>query len=1309
MSEFETIVGARRPPAILTVETAAADGVTTPILKYQVVIGRDSVMADVMIADALVSRRHARISWMAFEYVIEDLDSSNGTTLNGELLLERRPLASGDRIGVGQTTLLFQLTDEASLADAGSGAHIDRTDATVVEMKEPPLPQPSTAGPTVIEQRKRPADLDQVPARMILDRAIQTNQRLGHENLGFLSESHGFLPQKPPPLSLPPGYEVWDEVAERMPDLWRSLRVRQTLQEMPVLSAAEEDLPDGYLPRASVIMSIFAHSYHRISAEPPQEPMPQGVQLPWEQITRRLNRLAPHLSYIDLILYNWKFIDPNAAAPYRLENLELLVSTVDNQEEKVLYLMQVEAAQEVGAIVGAVVRAHEAVHRDDVESLKRELILITDGIRHFATKTFMALNPNPHSDTFVDPVVWAKTVAPFAVPIAEGTVGPSGVSAPTFHMFDTFFARQHYDTHLGKEMIHMRDWYPKHWQDFFDALEEISVADYVEQHGDSMLKGIYKEAAMVYAGESGFLSTHKLKAYGYLDIAFKVGRSVTIGGFRGLFKDRVWDLAVDELAFAQEERENDFPQPSHHAPIKQIEITNAEGDRSRWVKRVVFDVSKTGLRYLPGDRLAVLPENGDELVDKTLVALKAKGYEQINLSAAWREAVGARYGYEGVTTLPLRTLLRFGRIRPVSRDVAKALYAISLNGKLRTIVEARAEDQWELWDLLDVLTEAGFDAKRLWKAHPGEREHICRIVPPESFRMYSISSTMDRGALDGADELALTIGRLLYETRDTDVSQAEARFGTASHYLGDTTFAGAEERGEVSLRLVHPPRFSLPDDPTAPVVMFAGGTGVAPFRGFIRERAGQANAGDSWLFLGTRTRAEFYYRETFEAMAAKGGLHVRAAFSRDPVEAKFVQNGAGGRFEFVPSETRYIGDEILREENGKMLWDLLRSKKDGGKEGYFYVCGRTGFALSVMNGIKEVVRRHSEGTEDEKEEMVNRILYRMVGEDRYMQDIFTTYTGSYIDQEKSYPASEIVLHNNEEQGFWMVIDGRVYDVEEFGQLHPGGFKILHAYAGMDGTLAYRKVLHHVNPEVDSMLGMYEIGVVRRLDFGMEWGVVAGPDGLRFMTLADVYKAWMRLLYNVVEMENALFNDYLLKSQTIIADDAPDAYPPIKLQYLLEVHDRFMLNYVAGTTGEMVQDLWAVTSGICSQRQDVRWMEKELGRIHGSQEADTVKRVSDELQERIDEIVARGLAEDDPAVQLVKDYCALLDAEDKRYLHEIKMCLRDGVLLFEEFERDTVRLGSERLLDTIRQIPRILESYHARVLSGALSILLARPD
>ena len=113
------------------------------------------------------------------------------------------------------------------------------------------------------------------------------------------------------------------------------------------------------------------------------------------------------------------------------------------------------------------------------------------------------------------------------------------------------------------------------------------------------------------------------------------------------------------------------------------------------------------------------------------------------------------------------------------------------------------------------------------------------------------------------------------------------------------------------------------------------------------------------------------------------------------------------------------------------------------------------------------------------------------------------------------------MHNDAEHDAWIAISGRVYDLTEFLHLHPGGLKILQANLGVDATRAYRQVQHHMRPEVDALLAMYAIGVVRRLDFGAAWAIVIGEQGPRFTAVAETYKVWARVLYLVVEMENAL--------------------------------------------------------------------------------------------------------------------------------------------------------------------------------------------
>jgi sulfite reductase (NADPH) flavoprotein alpha-component len=336
-------------------------------------------------------------------------------------------------------------------------------------------------------------------------------------------------------------------------------------------------------------------------------------------------------------------------------------------------------------------------------------------------------------------------------------------------------------------------------------------------------------------------------------------------------------------------------------------------------------------------------------------------------------------------------------------------------------------------------------------------------------------------------------------------------------------------------------------------------------------------------------------------------------------------------------------------------------------------------------------------------------LYRLMGEGRYQQDVFTTYTAPHMDVVPAYDASQLVLHNDAEAGYWMALNGRVYDVTRFAHMHPGGFKVIRGYTGMDATRAYRKVLHHTNPEVDSMLGMFEMGAVRRLDFGMEWGVAIGPRGLQFVPLADVYRAWARFLYTLVEMQNALDNDYTLREQALTGDEDPAAPSPLKLQFLLEVHERFLLNYVEGSLGQPLEDLWAVTSGLCDSRQDVRWMRDAIARVQSSQEADTVRRLSGELAARIRDVAARGAGEGDAAARLVVDACALLEREDRRFLREVKMALRAGVQVFEAHEREAIRRGGEQLMDILKDVPELLEDYHARVLAGALRLFVMRDE
>ena len=1054
------------------------------------------------------------------------------------------------------------------------------------------------------------------------------------------------MPAAPPLLALPASHGAWDDLAASLPGLWENVSVREAIRKLPVLTV--EDLADEHLWRASTVLSILAHSYVRVEPAPAGE-LPESIRRPWHELAQRLERPTAYLAYNDLIVYNWRLRNPSAPDPMRVENLDLLVPTVGNQEERVFYLTQVEIASQCAPLVGAVVRAQEAVAKGDDDALADELLLMIERVRHVTEVSFHKIDPNPLSETHVDPVVWANTVAPFAVPIQEGTAGPSGTAAPIFHLIDSFLGRRRFDSVLGKEIRHLREWFPPHHLDFLAAVDVLSVPEYAERSGNAMLRGLLATLYDAYAGRHGYLGTHRRKVYGYLELAFKVGRQVTIGGFSGAFKDRAWKEVDDELESSRRERFAELPTHGHRGRLARRTALARNGDAR--VERIEVDVEGSGLDFRPGDRCAILPENSSELVNRTLGALHATGAERIPLTRAWREAVSLRPELQGTDTaeLPLAVFLRWAKLRPLLRPVGKALVGVTASQSLDAVLELRQEDQWELWDALELLSTEGYNTRRLWRSELWHDEAIARIVPPESFRTYSVSSAP---AGVPADRIDLTVARLLYRSRDPATEGRERR-GTASNYL-----TNGKNGSGVALQLVRPSRFRLPDDPDVPIVMFAGGTGISPFRGFLAERM-RSGRGENWLFFGTRTRQDFYYRDELEQLAADNRLELRVAFSREP------------------GEQARVPDLITRDEETAALWRLL------GEGAQCYVCGRAGFAQAVWDALTAVAARFLGG-----EEPARLFMRRVVAERRYAQDIFTTFaphTAPGVQGAGLYDASEIALHNDDEHGHWVVIDGNVYDVTEFKTLHPGGSKILLESTGLDATREYRAVLHHESSEIDAMLDMYKIGTVRRLDFDARWGMaLLAGEGAVYVPLRDLFRSWVRYLYLVVEMENALRNDRSYLGKPLTAGSDPEEPSPLKLQLLGRTHRRFLDGYFSGSLGEDLQRLFALTVGLTLPDERVDRLQAELDEVAESADAHTLRAFSD----RADTLYRGGTPEEIARLR------AAVEQDDACFLAELKQAVRGGVRVFEELEAETLDRGGDRLLDALTSIVDAARRYHA---------------
>ena len=591
-----------------------------------------------------------------------------------------------------------------------------------------------------------------------------------------------------------------------------------------------EALPDRYLLRASTLLGVFAHAYQYMAIDPPAA-LPESLLRPWTTVSRRLGKKIPAVSYIDLFFYNWRLRDP--AGPRALDNMDLLVPTWNNAAERVFYLVTTEFAMGLTPVLGAMLDAQEAVVADDPAALEGALLVILDRLQYVTQAIYPQIDPNPRGRHPLDQVLWAKTVGTAGVPIFDGAPSPSGTAQPQIHALDAFLERQDYrlgwsgsraSTSPGSSRGTGRSWWPR--------CARCRCASTSRTPATARLRGIYNAMLDAYVGDRGWMGLHRIKAYGFLEVAFKVGRQVTTGArFTGLFKDRTWDKVDDELAFVREERRPPVGPPVVFGTARRGRVVTAES--GAWTCYLEIDVTGQGVHHLPGDRVGVLAENDDELVRRTVAALQATGDELVRLTPAWQAAVACREGYGEVDVLPLRTLLRFAQLRPIGREVAKRLVKLTAVGAWQRVVDARMEDQWELWDVLNLLYAGGYDVTRLWKADPGEDDAFCAVIPPEPFRLYSIASAPPPG--QPATTLQLVVAGLGYSSAQTPWSYPRERQGTASHFLRR---ASTEGQHRLSLQIVSAPRFRLPADPARPVVMFAAGSGIAPFLGFVAARTG---------------------------------------------------------------------------------------------------------------------------------------------------------------------------------------------------------------------------------------------------------------------------------------------------------------------------------------------------------------------------------------------------------------------------------------------------------------------------------------
>ena len=299
-------------------------------------------------------------------------------------------------------------------------------------------------------------------------------------------------------------------------------------------------------------------------------------------------------------------------------------------------------------------------------------------------------------------------------------------------------------------------------------------------------------------------------------------------------------------------------------------------DSAKEIRHFELALGDSGIAYQAGDAVAVVPIN-----DPALAGLLLERLGHDPATPVGDATLGAQLerGWEIAT--PSKDLLALLAERAPHSEL----------GELFVREERDAFDAW-LWgkdtlDLLQLLPEVALDA-----------DDLARVFRPLQHRAYSISSS----PLHSPDRIHLTLAAVRH-------GRPRVHHGVCSTFLADRA-----DDCEFGIFPQPNTAFRLPADDSAPVIMIGPGTGIAPFRAFLQERAARGASGRNWLFFGDQHRAsDFIYADEIEDYLARGVL-TRLDLARP------------GREDLRPDQDARAGVRAVRVAPGRRLSVRLRRR-----------------------------------------------------------------------------------------------------------------------------------------------------------------------------------------------------------------------------------------------------------------------------------------------------------------------------------------------------------------------------------------------
>ena len=354
------------------------------------------------------------------------------------------------------------------------------------------------------------------------------------------------------------------------------------------------------------------------------------------------------------------------------------------------------------------------------------------------------------------------------------------------------------------------------------------------------------------------------------------------------------------------------------------------------------------VKYRTGDHVAIWPRNPSEevnLLSRVLGRESQKG-DYIRISPADESS---EIRVPAVTTLEALFTQHLDICSPVRRETILALVGLAhskiVKRELEKIAHSRGayevfleHNYLTLARLLELTTT--FDPEVSWASLP--LSFIIDFIPAMQPRLYSISTS--------SNVEPRQVGIVVSVKPGTVAKRSDIMIhGVASRFLYETPIKapGVTDESRLVNAEIRRSAFKLPANSKTPVVMVAAGTGIAPFRAFIHERARLASirreVGPMLLFFGSQSQDDCLFHDELSEVASRQyhtpfNLQIFTAFSRPE------GNGA------EVSTKMYVQDQVARNID-RVMQHVLE------EDACFYICGATRMAKSVGEVILEAAQK----------------------------------------------------------------------------------------------------------------------------------------------------------------------------------------------------------------------------------------------------------------------------------------------------------------------------------------------------------------